>query len=440
MIKSNELPSGKGQLLYKHAKSLIPGGTQLLSKRPEMFAPELWPAYYQKAKGCKIWDLDGKCYTDMSIMGVGASILGYADPDVDEAVINAIRNGIATTLNCPEEIQLADLLIELHPWAKMVRYARSGGEAMSLSIRIARAFTQRDMFSGYHGWNDWYLAANLSDENGLDGQLMPGLEPKGVPRGLNGTALPFTVNDINSLRNKIRGNEKNIAAIVIEPARGESAPKDYLMELKELSEEIGAVLIFDEITSGFRLCAGGIHRIYGISPHLAVFAKSLANGYAMSAVIGTERVMQSAQTTFISSTNWTERVGPVAALATIKKYCQLNVHTHIKLMGCYMKEAWKKAALKYGFKITINGLDSLPSFIFEHKNAIELETAFTVEMLKKGYLGFKQFRPSYAHTESDLIEYEKILFDVFSELKMMVEQKKPFPENTHHTGFHRLTK
>ena len=138
---------------YRKAKKIIPGGVQLLSKRPEQFAPEIWPAYYSKAKGCRVWDLDGKEYIDMSIMAIGSCILGYADDEVDDAVVQAIRNGVSSSLNCPEEVELAELLIDLHPWFGMVRYARSGGEAMGLAVRIARAHTHRDivMFSGYHG-------------------------------------------------------------------------------------------------------------------------------------------------------------------------------------------------------------------------------------------------------------------------------------------------
>ena len=442
MFNKNDLIKASGPQLYERAKKLIPGGTQLLSKRPEMFAPEIWPAYFEKAKGCTIWDLDGRAFTDMSIMGVGAAILGYSDEEVDDAVIRAIKKGVTSTLNCPEEVELAEVLISLHPWASMVRYARSGGEAMSMAVRIARASTHRDiiMFSGYHGWNDWYLAANLADESGLDGQLMPGLAPNGVPRGLKGTAIPFFVNDIASLRGQMKGQENKIAAIVIEPARGENAPRDYLIELKNFADEIGAVLIFDEITSGFRLCAGGLHRLYDVSPHMAVFAKSIANGYAMSAIIGTEKIMQAAQTTFISSTNWTDRVGPAAALATIAKYRRENVQDHIKTLGIRMKQMWQSVADKHGIGIKLSGLDSLPSFGFDNDHAIALNTGLTVEMLKRGFLGFRQFRPSFAHQDADMLAFERALDEVFAELKDMVTQKKPFPENLHHTGFHRLTK
>ena len=335
---------GKGQELYKRAKALIPGGTQLLSKRPEMFAPDVWPAYYERAKGTRVWDLDGYEYIDMSIMGIGANILGYADDDVDNAVINAIKNGNSSSLNCSEEVELAEILTELHPWAQMVRYARGGGEAMVIAVRIARAFTGRDiaLFSGYHGWQDWYLAANLGENDALDGQLMPGLEPRGVPRGLKGTILPFYFQDIQNLSKTIKGKEKQIAAIVVEPARGEEVSFDALKQLKDFAGEIGAVLIFDEITTGFRMCSGGIHLKYGINPDMAVFAKSMANGYAMAAIIGAERVMQAAQTTFISSTNWTERIGPTAAIATIKKYIRENVADHIIKIGNAVQKVWQE--------------------------------------------------------------------------------------------------
>ena len=296
---------GTGQKLYVRAKDLIPGGTQLLSKRPELFAPNIWPSYYAKAKGSYIWDLDKNKYLDMSIMAVGACILGYSDDDVDNAVIESIKAGVNSSLNCPEEIQLADVLIDLHPWFDMVRYARGGGEAVSIAIRIARAKTKREivLFSGYHGWSDWYLASNIADDENLDGQLMPGLSPNGIPRGLSGTAIPFSFDNLESIKDIIAGKENQVAAIIIEPARGNNAPLESLKMLKEMAEEIGAVLIFDEITSGFRECVGGIHRKYEVYPDMAIFAKSMANGYAMSAILGTEEVMQAAQSTFISSTN-----------------------------------------------------------------------------------------------------------------------------------------
>jgi len=406
-----------------------------------MFAPDIWPAYYSKAKGCRIWDLDGREYIDMSIMSVGACILGYADEEVDAAVIEALQKGVNSSLNCPEEVELAEALIELHPWFGMVRYARSGGEALSIAVRIARAKTKRDtvLFSGYHGWTDWYLAANLADESGLDGQLMPGLEPNGVPRGLLGTSKPFHFNDIDSLRETIRGKESEIAAIIIEPARGEDAPSEYLKTLREISSEIGAVLIYDEITSAFRMCPGGIHRRYGIYPDIAVFAKSMANGYAMSAILGTEKVMEAAQSTFVSSTNWTERIGPTAAIATLKKYQETHADKHIISIGNKTKKIWQDAASKTGLKIDITGLPTLAAFGFEHQKAIELNTRFVTEMLRRGILGFRQFKASFSHQDEELSTYSNALNEVFDILANLQDDEIT---NTPiaHTGFHRLTR
>lgn len=441
MYSLEELKQSKGVALYSRAKFLIPGGTQLLSKRPEMFAPDVWPSYYSKAKGCRVWDMDGREFIDMSIMAVGACILGYADDEVDDAVVQALRSGVNSSLNCPEEVELAEALIELHPWFGMVRYARSGGEAMGLAVRIARAHTRRDvvMFSGYHGWNDWYLAANLADSASLDGQLMPGLQPNGVPRGLVGTAIPFDANNIDSLREKVQGKEKQIAVIVIEPARGEDAPAGYLIALRELAAEIGAVLIFDEITSGFRMCAGGIHRNYGVHPDLAVFAKSMANGYAMSVVMGTEKVMQAAQTTFISSTNWTDRIGPTAALATLRKYQRLGVEKHLIETGNRVKQIWQQAAQASGLEINVTGLPSLAAFGFKSKHPIGMNTRFTIEMLKEGFLGFRQFKPSLAHSSDVLELYQYAVGRVFSKLAADLDCTQ-LDTPKHHSGFQRLTK
>ena len=440
-MKHEDLINGSGQRLYRRAKKLIPGGTQLLSKRPELFAPGLWPAYYSKAKGARVWDLDSREYLDMSIMAVGACILGYADDDVDSAVIEAVKSGVNSSLNCPEEVALADVLIDLHPWFDMVRYARSGGEALAIAVRIARAKTRREiiLFSGYHGWSDWYLAANLGGKDGLKGQLMPGLDPAGVPKGLEGTAIPFAFNDIDSLRDTIKGKEKNIAAIMIEPARGEEAPKKYLSQLKDLAAEIGAVLIFDEITSGFRMCPGGIHRRYGIYPDMAVFAKSMANGYAMATVMGTESVMQAAQSTFISSTNWTDRIGPVAALATIDKYNKHAVHNHIINVGTQTQKIWTDMAAKNNLKILVSGLPTLAAFQFESDFSMQMQTRFVIEMLERGFLGFRQFKASYAHTNEDLLLYEKAVDEVFSVISSLTNEELDDLE-TCHVGLSRLTK
>lgn len=414
----------KGQELYRRAKELIPGGTQLLSKRPEMFLPELWPSYYAKAKGVEVTDLDGRVYVDMSIMGMGACILGYADADVDGAVKTAIDQGSACSLNAPEEVELAELLCELHPWAQMVRYARAGGEAMSVAVRIARAFTHRDViaFCGYHGWTDWYLAANLAEKDALDGQLMPGLEPAGVPRGLRGTARAFHYNRIDQLKAIVDANPSNVAAIVMEPQRGQAPVVGFLEEVRDIANEIGAVLIFDEVTTGFRMTAGGIHLLLGVNPDMAVFAKAMSNGYPMAAVIGIERVMQAAQSTFISSTNWTERVGPVAALATIRKYRRENVGDHLIKIGNLVTTGWRQAAQETGLKLRADGLPSLNHFTLDYEDELVLTTLFTQFMLEKAYLAYNQFKPSFAHREHHVEQYLMAVADTFGVLAKTIQE------------------
>jgi glutamate-1-semialdehyde 2,1-aminomutase len=434
----------KGQDLYRRAKQLIPGGTQLLSKRPEMFLPEHWPSYYARARGVEVVDLDDRSYLDMSIMGVGACVLGYADPDVDTAVKAAIDNGTMCTLNAPEEVELAELLCELHPWAQMVRYARAGGEAMSLAVRIARAHTRRDkvVFCGYHGWTDWYLAANLGEEDALDGHLMPGLNPTGVPRGLRGTALPFHYNRIDQLKTIVAADRRGIAAIVMEPQRDRPPLAGFLEEVRDIATEIAAVLIFDEITTGFRMTAGGIHLLLGVNPDVAVFAKAMANGYPMAAVIGTEEVMQAAQSTFISSTNWTERVGPAAALATIRKYRRKNVAEHLIRIGNLVTAGWRNAAQQTGLKLHTDGLPTLTHFGFDSDDGLALTTLFTQIMLEKGFLAWNQFKPSYAHQTHHVDQYLAAVTDTFAVLAEAVAQdnvagnlKGPPAQR----GFYRLT-
>lgn len=411
--------SHKGPELYRRAKQRIPGGTQLLSKRPEMFLPERWPSYYQSARGIEIVDLDGHVYLDFSIMAIGACILGYADPDVDGAVKACIDNGVAATLNAPEEVELADLLCELHPWADMVRYARSGGEALSVAVRIARAHKKRGKvaFSGYHGWTDWYLAANLGESTALDGHLLPGLDPSGVPRELRGSALPFHYNNLDELKKIVDAHKGDLAAIVMEPRRDEPPAPGFLEAVRQIADDIGAVLIFDEVTTGFRMALGGIHLTMGVEPDIAVFAKSISNGYAMSAIIGRAAVMEAAQSTFISSTNWTERIGPTAALATIKKLGRDNVIAHNIDIGQRVIAGWKRLGEEAGLHVHVSNLPTLAHFKIEHKDELALTTLFTQEMLARGFLAWTQFKASLAHKPEHVEDYLAAAREVFAIMK-----------------------
>ena len=408
----------------ERAKQLIPGMTQLLSKRPDMFSYGVWPGYYSKAKGAEVWDLDGTRYIDMSIAGIGANVLGYADPDVDEAVIEAIRNGNSCSLNCPEEVDLAERLCELHPWAEMVRYARTGGEAMAIAVRLARAATGRDKvaFCGYHGWHDWYLSANLGTENALGEHLLPGLNPLGVPKALTGTALPFRYNQLGDLEAIVATQGKELAAIVMEPLRNEKPQPGFIEGVRAIADQLGAVLVMDEISAGFRYTTGGSHLVFhAVEPDVAVFSKGLGNGYAIAAVIGRAAVMQAAQKTFISSTCWTERIGPVAALATIEKHQRLQAGKRLVQLGTLVQEGWQQAAGKHGLPLQVGGMEPLSHFHFEHEQMPEMKAYFVQRMLEEGFLAGNIYYAMYAHGDDQISKYLQGVDKVFAELSYYLE-------------------
>ncbi len=433
-----------GQQLYVRAKQIIPGGTQLLSKRPEMFLPDHWPSYYSKAEGVHVWDLDGKRYKDFTHFGVGACVLGYADPEVNAAVESALRQGVMCTLNCPEEVRLAELLIELHPWAEMVRFSRAGGEALAIAIRIARAATGRDKiaFCGYHGWHDWYLSANLADERTLDGHLLAGLAPAGVPRGLLGTMVPFHFNNTAEFQSVISDHHAELAAVVLEPARDCLPDPTFLQSIRAETRRHGIVLIFDEVTSGWRMNTGGIHRLLDVSPDMAVFAKAMGNGFAISAVIGTRAAMDASQKSFISSTNWTERIGPSAALATIQKHRLRDVPKHLIQVGNEVRESWLQAAAQNNLRIHIGGIEPLSHFSFDVPDPLATMTLFTQGMLDRGFLAGGSFYSSYAHQPDDVRLYADAVSEVFGELASALSRgdvRGRLRGGVKHSTFQRLT-
>jgi glutamate-1-semialdehyde 2,1-aminomutase len=419
-IKNNEGATiSTGQKLYKRAKKVIPGGNMLLSKRPEMFLPEKWPSYFSKSKGCMVWDLDDNKFIDMSIMGIGTNTLGYGHPEVDEAVMKTVKDGNMSTFNCPEEVYLAEKLVEIHPWADMVRFSRAGGEINSIAVRIARASTGRDKIAicGYHGWHDWYLSTNLNSDKNLDGHLLPGLQPNGVPRGLTGTTLPFNYNDIEQLEQLIKDNKGEIAAIKMEVSRNKGPKDNYLQKVRDLATENNIILIFDECTSGFRETFGGLHKKYDVEPDLAIFAKALGNGYAIAACIGKQEFMQAAQQTFISSTFWTERVGPTAALKTLEVMEREKSWQTITQIGNNISSQWQSLADKYELDISTWGLPALSGYTFNLPNALSYKTLITQEMLKKGYLATNSVYACTEHTQELVDGYFSELEPIFAIIK-----------------------
>lgn len=430
--------------LYEHGKRRMPGGTQLLSKRPEMLAPNQWPAYFREARGCETWDLDGRHYYDLYSNGIGTCLLGFRDPDVTRAVQRRISLGSSCTLNPPEEVELADLLCEIHPWASRVRFARTGGEVAAIAVRIARATTDRSLIAicGYHGWHDWYLAANLGQEDSLRGHLLPGLEPLGVPRELRGTALTFRYNDREAFRRIVDEGGDRLAAVIMEPCRYQDPEPGFLEYVRDAAHRCGALLIFDEITIGWRLHLGGAHLKLGVHPDLAIFAKAMGNGHPIGAVIGTQEAMEGAHTSFISSTYWTEGVGPAAALATVRKMQRVDVPAHVARIGDMVARLWTRHAAKHGLPVAAgDGYPCLAHFHFEHESAEALRTLYTQLMLERGFLAGVSIYPTLAHTDGIVALYGRAIDEVFGEIADAlaagdIEARLKGP--VAHSGFRRL--
>ena len=412
--KSNKNFSlNKGQRLWKRAKATILGGNSLLSKNPNLFLPNKWPTYFSKSKGCKVWDLDNNSYVDMSLMGVGTNILGYSNSEVDNVVKKVIKKGNLTTLNCPEEVFLAEKLLNIHPWAEKVKFARTGGEANAIAIRIARAASGRKnvAFCGYHGWHDWYLAANLKNKKTLDNHLMPGLDPLGVPQNLRNTSFGFEYNNFNQLKKLV--DKENIGVIKMEVARSTQPNVSFLKKVRDLATKKNIVLIFDECTTGFRQCFGGLHKLININPDIAIFGKALGNGYAITAILGKKSIMDSAKKSFISSTFWTERIGPVAAIKTLEIMEREKSWKKISHLGEKLFLVWKKLSKKHNLDIEILGLPSLAKFKFKSKNSQAYKTFITQEMLRHKFLAANVVYLSTSHNEKILKKYSEHLDEIF---------------------------
>ena len=430
-----------GQKMWIRAKNIIPGGNMLLSKRPEMFLPGLWPAYFSKAKGCYVWDLDKKKYFDLSTMSVGTNLLGYSNNKVDNAVIKSVKNGNMSSLNCKEEVILAEKLLKMHNNFEMVRFAKTGGEANAISIRIARAFVKKDNIAvcGYHGWHDWYLSANLKSKKNLNEHHLKGLSVSGVPKKLQNTVFPFKYNDIQDFYKVCSRN--NIGIVKMEVHRNFLPKNEFLIRIRNYCKKNNIILIFDECTSGFRETFGGIHLKYKVYPDICILGKALGNGYPITAIMGSKKIMQAAQSTFISSTFWTERTGYAAALKTLEIMEKEKSWLKVKKIGTYIKKRWREIALKHKLKININGLSAIPSFTLSYKNWLSYKSYISFKMLKSSILASNLIFLSVNHNKKNLKKYFKVLDLSFKEIKNFEKGKnlellKKIP--ICHDGFKRL--
>jgi glutamate-1-semialdehyde 2,1-aminomutase len=422
-INRNEgLNLNKGQKLWKRAKKVIPGGTMLFSKNPDLYLPTFWPAYFEKTKGCNVWDLEGGKYLDISMMGIGTNTLGYSRKEIDDAVRRVVNKGNISTLNSKEEIYLAEQLTEMHPWSQMVKFSRTGGEAAAIAVRIARAASGRDKVAicGYHGWHDWYLSANLNNFKNLDSHLMPNIPIKGVQKSIKDSTFVFEYNDFEQLKKIVSRND--IGTVIMEVSRNEKPKNNFLENIRSFTKKNNIVLIFDECTSGFRETYGGLHLKYKINPDIATFGKALGNGYAINAIVGTDEVMNYANSTFISSTFWTERIGSVAALETLKVMKKIESWKIISKIGKKIKLQWEQLSKAHNLNIFIKGLDAICSFSFEN-NHLEYKTYISQEMLKNKILASNVVYCCTEHNPYVLERYFNILDDVFKKISLC-ERKK----------------
>ena len=407
---------------WQRAKNVIPGGNMFLSKRPDIFLPIHWPTYYTKSKGCIIWGLDKKKYVDLSYMGVGTNVLGYNNTQVNNSVFRAIKSGNLTTLNNPDEIILAEKLIDIHKWADMVKFARTGAEATAIAIRLSRAFTKKELviFCGYHGWSDWYLANNLVDKK-IDQHLLKGLKTEGVSKSLKNSILAFKYNDISELIKIVKKHKNEVSSLIMEVSRNFEPEDNFLKKIRKICDDNKIILIFDECTTGFRYNLGGLHLRYGVNPDLATFGKTMGNGYGITAVIGKKKIMKQTKNTFISSTFWTEKIGVSAAIKTIEIMEKTKPWVKISNTGEYIKKKWKEISLKYGVEINVSGLNAMPTFIFKDNHQI-LKTYVTQEMLKKNILTTNTIYISTVHSNRLIKKY-------LEEFEIIIKKISKFSKN-----------
>ena len=434
----------KNKKTWKEALKLIPNGNLFLSKNPNRFLKNHWPTYFTKSKGCEIWDLNKKKYYDLSLMGVGTNILGYANYRVDREVENVIKKGNLTTLNCPEEVLLAKKLVSLHPWSNMARFAKTGGEANSIAVRIARSYTKKDIIiiCGYHGWYDWYLAANLENKNKLDTHLFKDLKFNGVPKSLKGTVKTFEYNDFEKLKFLINKYKGRIAAVKMEVQREKKPKNNFLSQVRSITKKNKILLIFDECTSGFRETNGGLHKKYNVEPDIAWFGKAMGNGYAITAIIGKDSVMDSAQDSFISSTFWTERIGPTAAIKTLDEMEKIKSWEIITKIGKKIRKNWEDIAKRNGINIQISGIPALSSFAINSSDWIKYKTFITQEMLKSNILASNAIFVCTKHDKKILDLYFDKLDEIFKKIEKFENKSinidNELETDVSQTGFKRL--
>lgn len=399
--------------IYRRAEKIIPAGTQTFSKGVNQFVTGFAPKYLQRGKGAYVWDADGNKFLDY-VMGCHPIILGYADQDVNSAVIEQLELGSTFSLANELEVDVTELLIETIPCAEAARFGKNGADATSVAVRIARAVTGRDhiAYCGYHGWHDWYIAN--TDLN------------SGIPKFNEQLAHSFTYNNLDSLEQIFKQNKGKVACVIMEPLTVLEPEDNFLHKVKEMAHHHGALLIFDEIITGFRFSLGGAQELTGVTPDLAAFAKAISNGVPLSAIVGKKEYMFALEKTFFSFTYGGDCIGLSAAKACIPKIRREKVPDHLNEVGSLLKDNFNKLADQYGLT-EFTGCVGYPCrtvVTFDGQgrfDSLEMKSYFQQELLRRGILWAGYHALSFSHQREDIEMTLNAFEDVMKLFKKIVD-------------------
>jgi len=426
-MAKNKLNLKKSHELFKKVIKVIPLASQTFSKSYLQFIKEEAPLFATHAKGAEIWDVDGNKYTDM-ISSLLPVVLGYGYPAVDNAIKGQLKKGIIFSLSSPLEYELAKLLIKHIPSAEMVRFGKNGSDVTTGAIRVARAYTGRDYVAvcGYHGWHDWYIGSTARD--------------LGVPKATKDLTLKFSYNDIESLKKLFKDNPGKIAAVIMEPMNYVEPEKGFLEQVKEVTHQNDALLVFDEVITGFRFSLGGAQKLFGVTPDLSTFGKSMANGMPISALVGKRKYMETIDKIFYSFTQGGEALSIAAAIATIKEMEKKKVINYIWEMGKILQDGTNKLLKENGLDgfIKVEGKPCWQVFIINpvsgregsqrpsatNGTALEIKTYLQQEILQAGFLWYGQHNMSFSHTKKDVDDLLSSYNKIFGQLKILLAEKK----------------
>jgi glutamate-1-semialdehyde 2,1-aminomutase len=415
-MASPPLSFARSQALFDRAQEIVAGGTTQ-GKAPNTLIPGEYPIYAARGRGAHLWDLDGNRFLDW-ILAYGIIVLGYCDPDVDAAAIREIQEGFAFPLTRPVQNELAELLVEIIPCAEMVHFFKTGSDATSTAVRLARVVTDRDKIVrwGYHGWHDWCC-----------------IREAGIPRHVREDTLTFVYNDLDSLEDVLKKNRDQVACVIMMPLEIELPRPGFLAGVQELAHRYGALFILDEIRSGFHVALGGAQEYYGIVPDLATFSKALSNGYAVSALVGRRDIMQRVTETYVSSTFFTNSVAMAAAVATIHKLRREQGIPHLWRIGEGLLQGMDRLAGDLGVEAKAVGLSPMPYLSFTYADPEVREAAkyaFYRETTRRGVL----LHPNHhwfvcaSHTEQDLAYTLEVCEGAFRAVKEALAHGLRAPE------------